>query len=262
MTYNIRYDNPNDGVNQWNNRKEVLLSQINYYQPDILGTQEGLVNQVKWLDEKLDSYDYVGTGRADEKEVGEGEYCAIFYNKKKFLNINSNTFWLSEQPELPSRGWDASLNRICTYILLEDIETNQKFWVFNTHFDHRGIIARDKSVEVLLHNIDSLNIDEYPFFLMGDFNLEPDKQPIKNIINFLNDTKSISKKSPFGPDGTFCGFDVCDSVKRRIDYIFSSKSNVLVNQYAVISDVIKLKYPSDHLPVLIKAELRMNKIKN
>lgn len=262
MTYNIRYDNPNDGVNQWNNRKEVLLSQINYYQPDILGTQEGLVNQVKWLDEKLDSYDYVGTGRADEKEVGEGEYCAIFYNKKKFLNINSNTFWLSEQPELPSRGWDASLNRICTYILLEDIETNQKFWVFNTHFDHRGIIAREKSVEVLLHHIDSLNIDEYPFFLMGDFNLEPDKQPIKNIINFLNDTKSISKKSPFGPDGTFCGFDVCDSVKRRIDYIFSSKSNVLVNQYAVISDVIKLKYPSDHLPVLIKAELRMNKIKN
>jgi endonuclease/exonuclease/phosphatase family metal-dependent hydrolase len=256
MTYNIRYNNPNDGANQWNNRKEVLLSQINYYQPGVLGTQEGLIDQVKWLDEKLESYSYVGVGRADIKEEGEGELCAIFYDKKKFSNILSNTFWLSDQPESPSRGWDASLNRICTYILLEEIETNQKFWVFNTHFDHMGQKAREKSAEVILHHIDSLNFDEYPLFLMGDFNLEPNKQPIKNISQILNDSRYASQNSPFGPEGTFCGFDVCDSVKGRIDYIFSSKDNILINQYAVISDVIKLKYPSDHLPVLIRAELK------
>jgi endonuclease/exonuclease/phosphatase family metal-dependent hydrolase len=262
MTYNIRYNNPNDGDNQWDNRKEAILGQINYYQPDVLGTQEGLSDQVKWLDEKLELYNYCGVGRADLKEEGDGEFCAIFYNNKKFSKISSNTFWLSEQPDSPTRGWDASLNRICTYLLLEEIETNQKFWVFNTHFDHRGLIAREKSVEVILHHIDSLNVDEYPLFLIGDFNLEPDKLPIKNICKVLNDSKFISQTSPFGPEGTFCGFEVCDSVKGRIDYIFSSKDNILVKKYAVISDVIKLKYPSDHLPVLVRAELRPNHFKN
>ena len=262
MTYNIRYDNPNDGDNQWENRKEAILGQINFYQPDILGTQEGLSNQVKWLDENLESYNYCGVGRADIKEEGDGEFCAIFYNKNKFSKISGNTFWLSEQPDTPTRGWDASLNRICTYILLEAIETNQKFWVFNTHFDHRGLIAREKSAEVILQHIDSLNIDEYPVFLMGDFNLEPDRQPINNICKVLNDSKIISQTSPFGPEGTFCGFDVCDSVKGRIDYIFTSKDNILVKQYAVLSDVIKSKYPSDHLPVFIRSEIKPNNIKN
>ena len=42
MTYNIRYDNPNDGDNNWDNRKETLVNQILFYKPDIVGTQEGL----------------------------------------------------------------------------------------------------------------------------------------------------------------------------------------------------------------------------
>jgi endonuclease/exonuclease/phosphatase family metal-dependent hydrolase len=254
MTYNIRYDNPNDGINKWDNRKEAILNQISYYNPDVLGIQEGLADQVKWLDYKLESYDYCGVGRADTKEEGDGEFSAIFYNKKKFSKILSNTFWLSEQPDLPSRGWDASLNRICTYILLEEMITKQRFWVFNTHFDHMGILAREKSADLILHHIDSLNYDDFPVFLMGDFNLEPNAQPIKKISKKLNDSKSISHKPPFGPEGTFCGFDVCDSVKGRIDYIFSSKDNIFIAQYAVLSDVIDLKYPSDHFPVLIRAE--------
>ena len=134
--------------------------------------------------------------------------------------------------------------------------TNNKFWVFNTHFDHKGNIAREKSSKLILQFMDSLNHHNYPMILMGDFNLTPDEAPIKSISNQLNDSRSVTEELPFGPVGTYCGFDVCKNVNRRIDYIFTSKENILVNDYAAMSDIIDLKYPSDHLPVLINIELK------
>ena len=119
MTYNIRYDNPNDGDNNWHNRKETLVNQILFYKPDIIGTQEGLEHQIQYINDNLKSYKYVGIARADVKEGGKGEYSAIFYNTDKYAALINETFWLSITPEKPSRGWDASLNRICTYVLLK-----------------------------------------------------------------------------------------------------------------------------------------------
>jgi endonuclease/exonuclease/phosphatase family metal-dependent hydrolase len=254
MTYNIRYDNPKDSSNNWEHRKEFLLSQLNYYSPDIIGTQEGLEHQVKWLDENLIDYNYVGVGRADVKEKGKGEFSAVYYNTKKLKKIFSNTFWLSETPDKPSRGWDASLNRICTYLLLEDKENGNKFWVFNTHFDHKGKFAREKSAELILSKIKSINVENLPVILMGDFNLTPNELPIKNISKRLNDSRHSAISNVFGSEGTFCSFDICKKVSRRIDYIFTSE-NILVQDYAVFSDVVNQKYPSDHFPVFVNIKI-------
>ena len=256
MTYNIRYDNPNDGENAWPNRKEVLLSQILFYQPDVMGTQEGLEHQVKYLDENLKSYKYVGVARADVKEKGKGEYSAVFYNVNKFKDLKSGTFWLSDTPNKPSRGWDASLNRICTYILLQDKNSSKKFWVFNTHFDHKGVVARQRSAELIIKKIREINKENVPVFLMGDFNLTPDQSPIKHIVKNLNDSKLVSQQLPFGPDETFNGFKVCDDRDRRIDYIFVSQKNITIQKYGVLASVKKMKYPSDHFPVFISAEIK------
>jgi len=255
MTYNIRYDNPKDGENAWPNRKETLLNQILFYQPDVMGTQEGLEHQINYLDNNLKSYKYVGVARADVKEKGKGEYSAVFYNVNKFKDLKSGTFWLSDTPDQPSRGWDASLNRICTYILLQDKNSDKKFWVFNTHFDHKGVEARQKSAELIIAKIDEINKDNLPVFLMGDFNLTPDQSPIKYIVKNLNDSKTVSQQLPFGPDETFNGFKVCDDRNRRIDYIFVSPKNITVKKYGVLANVKKLKYPSDHFPVFISAEI-------
>lgn len=256
MTYNIRYDNPKDGKNAWPNRKEILLNQILFYEPDIFGTQEGLEHQINFLDKNLISFQYVGVGRSDVKENGSGEFSAIFYNAKKYVNLRSGTFWLSETPNKPSRGWDANLNRICTYILLKENETGLKFWVFNTHFDHRGILARKNSAELILQKIQTINDKNLPLFLIGDFNLLPEEAPIQLLAKQLNDSKLISKNPPFGPVGTSNGFDVCKTLERRIDYIFSSKKNITIKKYGALANVNDIKFPSDHLPVYVEAEIR------
>ncbi len=255
MTYNIRYDNPNDGENAWSNRKEVLVNQIRFYGPDVLGTQEGLEHQDNYLDANLKQYEYVGVGRADVKEKGAGEFSALFYNAGKFDKLDGGTFWLSETPDKPSRGWDASLNRICTYVLLESKSTGKKFWVFNTHFDHRGKEAREKSAELIIRKIEEINTGGFPVALMGDFNLVPEAPPIQYMSSKLNDAYKYSIQPPFGPEGTFNGFDVCKNPDRRIDYIFVSKGKIIVKKYAVLADVADLKFPSDHFPVFIITEI-------
>ncbi|MFA7287701.1 MAG: endonuclease/exonuclease/phosphatase family protein [Melioribacteraceae bacterium] len=256
MTYNLRYDNPNDGVNQWNNRKEFILCQINYYEPDIFGTQEGKTHQIEWLNTNLDNYAFVGIGREEEKGNGVGEYSAIFYNKNLIEVLESNTFWLSESPTLPTKGWDAAQYRICTYALFQNIKTGLRFYVFNTHFDHKGDIAREKSAELILQKLKTINKKNYPSVLMGDFNLTPDSAPIQKIASEMNDSKQICKTKPFGPEETFSDFDVCKSPQKRIDFIFTSKNNIEVAKYATIVDVENVRYPSDHYPVLISVNIK------
>jgi endonuclease/exonuclease/phosphatase family metal-dependent hydrolase len=249
MTYNIRFDNPNDGENIWNLRKEVLAKQILFYSPDILGTQEGLYHQLKYLDSALVNYRYIGVGRDDGKQ--KGEYCAIFFNVQKFSLLEHSTFWLSETPNSISKGWDAVLERICTYALFKSNESNKIFWVFNTHFDHIGTEARQKSAELIWAKINEFNSNSYPVILLGDFNSTPTCKPIIFLSSVMQETFNAAGFT-FGPPGTFNGFDFCKPVTHHIDYIFASKFNITINSHNVLSDSYNCKYPSDHLPVLVK----------
>ncbi len=256
MTYNIRYDNSNDGENRWSKRKAFLSNQILFNEPGVVGIQEGLHHQVTYLDSVLVHYNYVGVGRDDAKT--KGEYSAIFYNNKTFEVIKSSTFWLSETPNKISVGWDASMERICTYALFKNLKTKQRFWVFNTHFDHIGDSARAESSKLIIKTIDRLNKKKFPVIIMGDFNLKPDTKPIQYLSTVFNDSKTVSMATPFGPLGTFNEFKFNEPVKDRIDYIFTSKVHIKVNKYGVLSDSVDCKYPSDHLPVYVELEIKKN----
>lgn len=254
MTYNIRFDNLSDGENSWTNRKENWVSQVAFYEPDIFGIQEALPNQVTDIVGLFPKYNYVGIGRDG---IGKGESSNIFFKIDRFNLLEENTFWLSETPDKITKGWDAALNRVCTYALLKDSKTNQAFWVFNTHLDHMGELARTNSILLILSKIKEINTKNYPVFLMGDFNSEPTDERIINLKKEMNDSRDVSDEKPFGPSGTFNGFKHNDPVTKLIDYIFLSKDNLYkVKKYAVLSDSKDLKYPSDHLPVYI--ELQFN----
>ncbi len=255
MTYNIRLDLASDGENRWDNRKEMLAGQVLFYEPDFLGVQEALHNQMDYLAKALPNYKYIGRGRDDGRQ--QGEYSAIFYNAENFDVLDQATFWLSETPVTPSKGWDAAYNRVCTYGIFRDKKTGVKLWVFNTHLDHVGNIARVESAKLILQKIKQLNTQNLPVVLTGDFNLEDNSESIKLISTELNDAKK-SAKQVFGPDGTFNAFQFDKPVITRIDYIFTSR-NIAVKKYAVLSDSKNCRYPSDHLPVYTELFIQKNK---
>jgi len=249
ITYNIKYDNPKDSLNNWDKRKMELVSLFSYYEPDIFGIQEGLEHQLHYIDQNLVNYSRIGVGRDDGKQ--KGEFSPIYYNTKKFTLIDESTFWLSDQDDTVSIGWDASMERICTYGLFEHKINQKRVLVFNTHFDHIGPIARAESAKLILSKINNLNKDNNPVILMGDFNAEPESKPIRILKSKLIDGAELSKNGIYGPHGTYTGFKKDVIATKRIDYIFIKNLNVL--KYRHIDDHMKNNnYLSDHLPVLVE----------
>lgn len=247
MTYNIRLDVETDGDNAWEYRRNFLSDQIRFYEPDILGIQEGLPHQVVYLQEKLASYDSEGFGREGK---GKGESTHIFFKKDRFRKLHGQTFWLSATPDTISMGWDAACHRVCTAILLQENQSMQYFWVLNTHLDHMGELARVNGVALILQKIKTLNAEGYPVILMGDFNALPESEVVRTVTSELIDSWSVVEGRPFGPEGTFNGFRFQEPVRKRIDYIFlSARDSWKVLKHAVLSDSRNLHYPSDHFPV-------------
>lgn len=248
VSYNIRYDNSQDGENQWDIRKETIASYLSKSSPDIIGMQEVLKNQLADLSNSLKEYKYVGVGREDGKT--KGEYSPIFFRKSKLKVLISSTFWLSETPQKISVGWDAALERICTYALFIDRKSKKHFWVFNTHFDHLGQIARSESVNLILEKISILNVNDYPIIITGDLNLTPETLPIKKFQSNFNDVLShLNLNDP--KYGTFNGFDITKNANRRIDYIFLKGFRVLSAENLWIKTPKGL-WASDHHPVYLK----------
>ena len=249
VSYNIRYDNNWDIENSWEIRRSNIIQMLIKYSPSILGIQEGLLTQVQYIDSSLINYDYVGVGRDDGKN--KGEFCAIYFDTTRYVLLKNSTFWLSETPDTISVGWDAALERICTYGLFKDRITKKEFWVFNTHFDHMGIIAREKSSGLILKRIKKINRQSLPVILMGDFNSIPNSPPVKEIVTELSDALQISTEKFHGPRGTFNGFNEDLHIEKRIDYIFTKNLKVL--SYTHVNDRLENnRHISDHLPVMIK----------
>lgn len=256
MSFNIRVNVQSDSLNAWPYRKEIAASMIRFYHADIIGIQEALFEQVEDLAERLPNYYWFGVGRDDGDD--KGEFMAIFYLKKRFKVLNNSTFWLSQNPEIPGKGWDAVCNRIVTWGKFKDNRTGKIFYHFNTHFDHKGKIARKESAKLLLKYIKTIagNSD---VIVTGDFNSTPNSVPYKILTQDLEgerdlklvDTKMVSYYPHQGPNGTFTGFKLSNLIDndQPIDYIFINNKIKVLN-HATLSDIFDGLFPSDHMPVL------------
>jgi endonuclease/exonuclease/phosphatase family metal-dependent hydrolase len=254
ITFNIRFNNPGDSINAWPNRIKMVTGLLKFHEPDIFGLQEALIGQIEDIQNNLPDYEWFGVGRDDGKKGGE--FSPLFFNKTKFILIEQNTFWLSETPEKPSKSWDSSLNRIVTWGKFKSKVTGKQFLVFNTHFDHRGMEARKQSAILIRKKIEEMTKDKnLPVILTGDFNLTPDQEPISLIKKFLSDSREVTEQPPYGPVGTFNSFNWNAPMESRIDYIFVY-GGIKVLKYAVLTDSKEQRWPSDHLPVFAKVQLR------
>lgn len=262
MTFNIRYDEPRDGANTWANRKELVASMIRFHNADLIGVQEALKRQIDDLDKLLPEYAWVGVGRGDGKAAGE--YAAIFYRKERFKVLESSTFWLSQTPQVPSSGWDASYPRIVTWAKLQDNTNRKIFFLFNTHFDHRGEVARTESARLLLNRVSEIARD-IPVVVTGDFNFVESSAGYQILTgkssgesvaskSVLRDARYISQHGHHGPTSTYNEFKALVPGS-KIDYVFV-KGNIRVVQHGVLSDTWDGRFPSDHLPVLAEIVIK------
>ena len=204
-TYNIRYDNPGDAPDTWDKRFPVITNMVKFHGMEIFGIQEALHHQVMDLAEGLPNYSHVGVGRDDGAQ--KGEYSSIFYNKDRFKVLESDTFWLSEDTTKPNKGWDAALPRVCTWAKFEEVETGKQFFVFNTHFDHRGVQARINSAALIMEKAEEIAGGE-TVILTGDFNIDQDNDAYKSLKNseMFNDSYEVADLV-YANNGTFNSFD-------------------------------------------------------
>lgn len=246
-TFNIRYDNPRDSGNLWADRKAYVASLIRFHDFDVFGTQEGLKHQLDDIQQQLPQYERYGIGRDDGQT--KGEYSAIFYKKEKFTLLKSGDFWLSETPDKPGFGWDARINRICSWVQLKDKVTGKTFYCFNVHYDHQGMVARRESSKLLLSKIRSISGKD-PVILTGDFNGDHRSEWYESIAHsgVLKDSFR-EVKHPYVNNGTFQNFGRNFNTADIIDHVFIS-THFTVKRWGVLTDSYSGKFPSDHFPVL------------
>lgn len=249
LSYNIRYDGHTDLAPDWKDRKIPIIAQLQKQAPTIIGFQEVLYSQLIDLRAALPSYHSLGVGRDDGQTAGE--FSPIFYDTTRYSCLKNGTFWLSTTPLIPSKGWDAALNRICTYALLESKYDHQVLWVFNTHFDHIGQEARLQSAQLLQEKYAELSkFKQGSLLLLGDFNAEPDSYPIIFLLKHFKDL-SCSKRHPeLCSSPTFNAFTTATTDDKIIDYFFGSASLEAI-KYEVLHDSFYPSYPSDHFPIVL-----------
>jgi len=252
VTFNVRYDTPRDSINAWPNRKDMVQAMFRFHDFDLIGTQEALHHQLLDMCE-LPEYEYFGVGRDDGKHAGE--HSAIIYKKDRFQVLEHGDFWLSETPNVPGKGWDATCcNRICTWGKFKDMNTNKIFFVFNVHYDHQGVVARRESSHLMLRKIKEI-AGNFPVLFVGDINATPDAEPVQIIKAQMRDAFDVTELPPYGPVGTFNGFRWNATLLNRIDYIFVS-DHFSVLKYAALTDSYDRRWPSDHLPVMADVVLK------
>ncbi|MBE9584952.1 endonuclease/exonuclease/phosphatase family protein [Mucilaginibacter sp. JRF] len=247
-SFNLRFNNSGDTGNLWENRAPVAAALIRFHDFDVIGTQEGRKVQLDDLSKALPEYERYGLGRDDGKEGGE--HSAIFFKKDRFQVLKKGNFWLSETPDKPGLGWDATCcNRICSWVYLLDKQSKKKFYFFNAHFDHEGKVAREESSKLILKKIKEIAGNEKAVFT-GDLNGDHESTWYQRLAtsDYLKDTYSMAKH-PYFFNASFNNFGKALDKDGIIDHVFVT-GNADVKRWGILTDSYRGKFPSDHFPVL------------
>ena len=244
MSYNIRLGSAQDGTNSWALRYTATGKMLEDQKPDVFGVQEALEYQVRYIEEMC-GYESVGVGRENGKK--EGEHMSIFWNKKTVSMLKWGTFWLSDTPEKPSKGWDAECFRTATWALMKDKKTGKKFYFVNTHLDHKGTEAQKNGLKLIVDRIAEINPDGLPMVLTGDFNIEPKNPALKDLDARMQSARNIAEKTD--DHATYNGWGKSSTM---IDYIYVSGFSSCPEYQTVTKRYEDRKFISDHYPIFAR----------
>jgi endonuclease/exonuclease/phosphatase family metal-dependent hydrolase len=249
MTFNVRTPSA-DGVNVWENRRDLFVRTVRDADPDVFGTQELHKRQGDYVVAKLPHYAWFGEGRRG----GDGdEHMGVFYRTDRLKVITSGNFWLSDTPDVPgSISWGHPFPRMVTWALFERKVDGRRFYFFNTHLPYRDEDepARSKGAREILARLQALPAD-VPIVLTGDFNTVPTSEAHALLTGLLADARTSAPEHA-GPDNTFHNFT--GTPDQRIDWILTRGFTALRADTITVHE--GAVYPSDHFPVL--AVLRWN----
>ena len=247
-TFNIRtpVDQP---PFDWASRLPRVKQLLAHWNLGIVGLQEARIEQLTDLCAD-GTFGFVGVGRKDPVERGDGEYSAILYRKDTFEPLESGTFWLSETPDVPSsKSWETAYARICTWGQFRHIQSGKTFRHFNTHLDHKSHLAQKNGLMLIIDRMKPFCEDGTPCFLTGDFNFLPERDEFNIPKQLLNYAVEASETPLAGPGGTFHAFHPEEPrYDAPIDYIYTSK-DIKVKSVRVIDELFDGLPPSDHFPV-------------
>ena len=253
MTQNMRGSSDPDG-NSVQARSERFVRMVQEYGPDLIGTQEFSYSWEVWLhkraeamglNEETSAYGMVGCYNSGPGNR-QGGMNAILYRRDRFELLDSNTFWLSATPDVPSTVEGTRDKRICTWALLKDKMTGETILFANTHLDHTSNELRVAQAEILMEHLTAM-FGDYPVYLTGDMNCYSDTPPYNILAEELLDSHReawvdhSTIRHSFHDYGTRRG-------NLEIDFIFSNEQITPV-QYEIISKDYD-GFVSDHYGVI------------
>ncbi len=253
MSYNIRCGSCEaaDSPDNWKLRKYLVAHIIKTHNPDVIGLQEAEIFQLEDLAEMLDDYSWIGLGREDGK--GKGETTGILFRHARFTLQGQQTMWLSLTPQKVSLGWDAHYRRTLTIAKLMDSVTKKNFFVFNTHFDNEGELARQESAKFLLAEVAKID-PALPLAVTGDFNFKTGTEAYNIITTTLADAEKSSATPAAGGNKTYNAFGEDKDPNHKIDFIFVRKEAAVVS-HKIDATIYNNRYPSDHFPIIVRMNL-------
>lgn len=245
MTFNLRYDKPDPGIQQWGKRFTAIASLIQHYQPDLLGTQEGKIHQLVDLQSLLPEYQYIG---GDRTGTGNGEHCAIFYKPQVLKLQETRDFYLSDTPEIPgSITWGNRLPRMATWGTFTINNYPISITIVNTHLDHENVKARDLGAALVNVKLTQFSAENY-LLLTGDFNTSPHNTARTIFANNPQIQDSLGS-IPLEKQKTFHNFT--GSAWDAIDTIYCDR-RFQIQQVIIDDQQWEGLWPSDHFPVIAK----------
>lgn len=246
LSFNIRYANPGDGPNRWENRRDTVAASIAAH-ASIAGLQEVLSNQLAELQTRLPGWGCLS--RTREARDGRGEACPILWKKEEIEKLDGGTFWLSETPEEPgSISWESSLPRICTWGRFRHRASGCQFHFHNVHLDHKSARAREMGAVLIAQRLAKV---DGPAIVLGDFNSPPDSPPLRTFTKEAGWQRLDATAADGAGPGTFNGWQENRDAP-AIDHIllrgFNAISPVVLRQRTPSGG-----WASDHFAV--KAEI-------
>jgi endonuclease/exonuclease/phosphatase family metal-dependent hydrolase len=255
MSFNLRFASTSV-PNSWRQRRDVMAELLNRELPTVLGTQEGLSQQLQDIDHDLPArYDWIGVGR---EGGNRGEFTAIFYDTERLNLRESGQFWLSDTPRvIGSTTWGNDVPRMATWARFIDRRTGKEFFTVNTHFDNKSEYASQRSAALIRTRVNSFKAG-VPVLVIGDFNDPAGNAPSYDILvtdGGLTDSWPAAARRLTPLYATYHGYRRVRPNGNRIDWILT-KGAVTVHSAAIDTFAKNGQFPSDHLPIHASVTLR------